>query len=157
MKYAKLIDKETGRCEVGIGDPDAVFAIEEQRTLYVRDFYESLGMSLLDVEKGHDGNWYLSGRVPDPVYTVADYDKAMEEYIFQIRAERGYTTREPSEYKDSSVPKWRQDALDYIAFRDEVMLYGLQIQNDYAAGKPVPTLEEFKAGLPVCVWSYAEV
>lgn len=93
---------------------------------------------------------------PEPV-TVNDYDRAMEEHIYRTRAERGYTTREPSEYKDSSVPRWRQDALDYIAFRDEVMLYGLSVQNAYAAGEPVPTLEEFKAALPVIVWSYAEV
>ena len=109
-----------------------------------------------ELEPDEKGRRFQIVEVEPPETTVADYDRAMEEHIYRTRAERGYTTREPSEYKDSSVPRWRQDALDYIAFRDEVMLYGLRIQNDYAAGKPVPTLEEFKAALPVITWNWVE-
>lgn len=86
--------------------------------------------------------------------TADDYDQAMEDHIRTARVERGYTLREPSDYKDSSVPRWRSDAVDFIAFRDEVMLYGLEIQNRYREGLSVPTLEEFKEGLPECVWSF---
>lgn len=94
--------------------------------------------------------------VPPPEITPADYDRAMEEHIKAARVSRGYTTREPTEYLGSSVPRWAQDATDYIAFRDACMLYGLQVQNDYAAGKEVPTLEEFKANLPDVIWTYTE-
>jgi hypothetical protein len=94
---------------------------------------------------------------PAPVITVADYDATLEQHIFDTRAARGYTTREPSYYLQSSVPRWKQDALDWVAFVDECMLYGLDIQNRYAAGEEVPSLEEFKANLPRIVWTYSEV
>jgi hypothetical protein len=91
---------------------------------------------------------------PEKPLSVLDYDMAMEEHIRKARFERGYTTREPSEYRSSSVARWAQDAEDYIKFRDECMMYGLTVQNDYAAGKEAPTVEEFKKNLPVCVWTY---
>lgn len=93
--------------------------------------------------------------IPEPEITQADYDHAMEDHIKAARVARGYTTREPSEYKESSVPRWAQDAVDYIAFRDACMLYGLAVMNAYAAGEPVPSLDEFKASLPQCVWTYS--
>lgn len=81
-KYAKIINETTGAVEVGVGDPDAVFSIKEieieppseqnpdgvweQKIIYVRDFYESIGLELTDVEQGYDGNWYLAGKAPAP-------------------------------------------------------------------------------------------
>ena len=110
-----------------------------------------------EIEPDEKGRRFQIVEVEPPEITVADYDRAMEEHIKAARVARGYTTREPTEYLGSSVPRWAQDATDYIAFRDACMLYGLSVQNAYAAGEPVPTLEEFKAALPVIVWSYAEV
>lgn len=49
--YAKIINKETKACEVGIGTNT--------------DFYKSIGMSEMDVEQGFDGNWYLKGYAPE--------------------------------------------------------------------------------------------
>lgn len=86
----------------------------------------------------------------------ADYDTVMEDYIRQVRVERGYTTREPDDYFGSSVPRWVQDAVDWMKFRDAVMLYGLEVQNTYTATGAAPTLAEFKAGLPKMEWSYKE-
>lgn len=140
LRYAKIIDADLGKCSIGTGTDEK--------------FYQSIGMMLMDVEEGYDGNWYLVGRAPEPVYTVTDYDRVMEEHIKQTRVARGYTLREPSDYKDSSVPRWRSDAVDFIQFRDEVMLYGLEVQNRHAAGLSVPTLEEFKENLPICTWTY---
>lgn len=65
MKYAEIIDDETKQCHVGIGTDES--------------FYKSLGMELLDVEQGADGNWYLSGyapAAPEKTYT----EKRREEY-----------------------------------------------------------------------------
>lgn len=50
-KYAKIVDKVLGLCEVGEGTNEA--------------FYKSLGMSLRDVEKSEkDNQWYLSEKCP---------------------------------------------------------------------------------------------
>ena len=92
----------------------------------------------------------------DPPPVLADYDKAMEAHLLAERVARGYTLREPSDYKDSTVPRWAQDALDWIAHRDAVMLYGLEVMNHYAETGEAPTIEEFKAGLPVIEWTLKE-
>ena len=170
--YAKIIDQETGRVSVGSGNPDAfwktILEKEEvptedgsgteirvqEKKLYIRDFYESMGLTEMEVEHGYDDNWYLAGKAPARVYTLEEYDRAMEEHIKAARVARGYTTREPDTYKDSSVPRWRQDALDYIAFRDECMLYGLEVMNSYAAGESIPDLDEFVKNLPQITWTY---
>lgn len=88
--------------------------------------------------------------------TLAEYDAAMEAHIKAARVARGYTTREPDCYINSSNPRWKQDAVDYIAFRDAVMEYGLALMNEYAATGKAPTLEEFNAGLPAITWTYNE-
>ena len=88
--------------------------------------------------------------------TVDDYNRVLEGYLLGKRSERGYTDRDPSEYYNSSVARWAQDARDWIAFRDRVMTYGLQIINDFYSGKQVPSIDEFKAELEKieCNWTY---
>lgn len=49
--YAKIINEETKACEVGTGTNTA--------------FYQSIGMSEMEVEQGYDGQWYLKGYVPE--------------------------------------------------------------------------------------------
>ena len=101
------------------------------------------------------GKWVRKWRVEPIVYTVEDYDAAMEDYLREVRYERGYTTREPNDYLGSSNPRWAQDAKDWVAFRDAVMTYALDIINTYTKTGNAPTLAAFKAGFPKMVWSYA--
>lgn len=62
IKYAKIINQETGLCEVGIG--------------INTNFYSSLGMSKLDVEQSDiDYQWYLSDKCP----MKTDEEKRQEE------------------------------------------------------------------------------
>jgi hypothetical protein len=103
-----------------------------------------------------DGAWVRKWRVEPITHTVNDYDSAMEDYLRQVRYERGYTTREPDDYFGSSNPRWSQDAKDWVAFRDAVMTYALGVINEYAASGNAPTLAEFKAGFPKMVWSFKE-
>lgn len=91
--------------------------------------------------------------------TLADYNDTLEGYLKEVRSARGYTDRDPSEYYNSGVPRWQQDAKDWLAFRDKVMLFGLDIQNKYAnGGVPPMTLDEFKDELKKMdiVWTYKE-
>ena len=88
--------------------------------------------------------------------TVKDYDRAMEDYLREVRSERGYTEREPDSYIRSSVPRWKSDAEDWDKFKDAVMLYALPILNEYIETGKAPTLAEFKAGLPKMVWKFKE-
>lgn len=54
LKYAKITDPEKGSCQVGLGTNE--------------EFYKSIGMELMDVEKGYNG-WYLAGKAPAPPET----------------------------------------------------------------------------------------
>jgi hypothetical protein len=69
IRYAKVINEETGLCDVGLGTNI--------------DFYKSIGMEELDVEQSEKDNlWYLSEKCPH--YTPeekaaqrqADFEKA---------------------------------------------------------------------------------
>ena len=101
------------------------------------------------VMKVENGQFIYSNPPP----TLEDYDKAMEEHLKEQRIARGYTLREPSDYKGSSVERWNQDAIDWIAHRDAVMLYGLQIMNHYQETGEAPSLNEFKQNLPIIQWT----
>lgn len=121
---------------------------------------ESLGLSLTTEREfvyGYDGKLYFADEEPTRPVMFADYDNAMEAHLDAEKAERGYTKREPSDYAGSSNPRWAQDAKDWIAHRDAVMAYGLEIENKAKRGETVPTLDEFKAELPVIHWTIEEV
>ena len=49
-KYAKVINEETKACEVGLGTNSA--------------FYQSIGMTEMEVEQAYDGQWYVLGFAP---------------------------------------------------------------------------------------------
>lgn len=92
--------------------------------------------------------------VQDPLPTLADYDAAMEAHLRAERVERGYTTREPDAYINSQVPRWAQDARDWVAHRDAVMGYALDLINAVERGERTPpTMAEFTAGLPRIEWT----
>lgn len=64
LKYAKTINEETKACEVGLGTNSA--------------FYQSIGMTEMEVEQAHDGSWYLSGYAPEkPEPTIAEQNEAI--------------------------------------------------------------------------------
>lgn len=95
--------------------------------------------------------------VQDQPPILADYDAAMEAHLREEREARGYTTREPDCYLASQVPRWAQDARDWVAHRDMVMGYALDLINAVEAGtRTPPTMAEFTAGLPRIEWTIAE-
>ena len=111
------------------------------------------GYKIIDTADGKA--WARAYRFDDPPQpTVADYDAAMEEHLRNEREERGYTTREPDAYLNSEVPRWKQDAEDWVAHRDEVMEFALDLMNAVERGaREPPTMAEFKAGLPRIEWT----
>ena len=96
-------------------------------------------------------DWHI---VAKPVVR-ADYDAAMEAHLRAECNARGYTDREPTDYMGSKVPRFAQDALDWRDHRDDVMIYGLGVINEFKRTGVAPTMAEFKAGLPVIKWTEA--
>ena len=64
IKYAKIINEETGLCEVGTGTNT--------------EFYKSIGMTQQDVEQSEkDNQWYLSEKCPH--YTPEEIEKQQKQ------------------------------------------------------------------------------
>ncbi len=55
-------------------------------------------------------------------------------------------------YAQSTNPVWAAESQAFIAWRDSVYVYALQVYSDIQSGIPVPTQEEFVAGFPRMVW-----
>ena len=51
LKYAKVINEETKEVSIGPGTNSA--------------FYQSIGMTEMEVEQSYDGSWYLQGFAPE--------------------------------------------------------------------------------------------
>ena len=102
-KYAKVINEETKACEVGLGTNSA--------------FYQSIGMTEMEVEQAYDGNWYVLGYAPEkPVEIMQAEVRAvrnsyLEKYVDPkqlVMVWNSLTAEEQELYKD-----YRQYLLDY--------------------------------------------
>lgn len=94
--------------------------------------------------------------VPDTEKILAEYDKAMEEHIYSVRAARGYTTREPGVYINSTVARWKTDAEVWNAWLDAVMQYSLAILNTAKETGEIPPLDEYINNAPAIEWQEIE-
>lgn len=74
LKYAKIENAETGSCSVGLGTNSA--------------FYESIGMTLMEVEQAWDGAWYVEGRAPGKPAEVIRAERVAE--LKKMLAETDY-------------------------------------------------------------------
>lgn len=84
IKYAKIINQETGLCEVGLGTNI--------------EFYQSIGMTQLDVQQSDiDNNWYLAEKCP----MKTDEEKEQEE---KARIQELSMTR--SDFFDGTIMAW---------------------------------------------------
>ena len=70
-KYAKIVNEETKSCEVGTGTNTT--------------FYQSIGMSEMEVEQAYNGQWYLKGYAPEKP------EPTLEEQVAKLEAETGLT------------------------------------------------------------------
>lgn len=72
LKYAKIINTETGLCEVGLGTNET--------------FYKSLGMQKLDVTQSEiDEQWYLSEKLKTEAYYLKKQEFEKEQTISEIQ------------------------------------------------------------------------
>lgn len=55
-------------------------------------------------------------------------------------------------YVASSNPQWAAEARVFVDWRDAVFVYAINVQTEVQQGAPIPSFEEFVAGLPIIVW-----
>lgn len=99
-RYAKILDVSKGTVEVGVGSDSA--------------FYASIGMKIMDVEKGCDGIWYLIGKAPQRMF-----DDIKSSKLDEINAEyqRAIATLTPTYPDDERLTfdKQEQEARSWLA------------------------------------------
>lgn len=107
-KYAKIIDEEAKQCEVGLGTNVS--------------FYQSIGMSEMEVEQAYDGQWYLAGYAPEKPQEVKEQEvrSVRNSYLVKyvdpkqlVLVWGSLTEDEQKEYTD-----YRQYLLDYPETED---------------------------------------
>lgn len=99
-KYAKIINEETKLCSVGLGIDT--------------EYYESIGMEEMDVEKAYNGSWYIEGYAPEkPAETLQEKLVRLEEEYQMPRYVREGILAEGSPYSDFT--KTRAQELEDIA------------------------------------------
>ena len=100
--YAKIINKETKQCEVGIGTNT--------------QFYESIGMIEMEVEQAYNGNWYVKGYCPKKPKEIKNQERIAElqEYL---KSTAWYCERKIDSGKEipEDVRIKRQEARDEIS------------------------------------------
>ena len=74
-KYAKIINEETKLCEVGLGTNSA--------------FYQSIGMTEMEVEQAYNGSWYVKGYAPEKPVEELKVEKRAEINKARDAAEQG--------------------------------------------------------------------
>ena len=160
-KYAKTIDKNTGLCEVGTGNPDAVFTENPDGTVeYVRDFYKSIGMELMEVEEAYNGAWYVAGKAPAaPEPTTEEilecYENAVQNYLDATAQAKGYdNTYTCLSYLSSTDETWNREAHAFNVWRDAVWRKCHEVMNAALSGEIAPPpVDELISQLPEINWN----
>lgn len=129
LKYAKITDEITKQCFVGLDNPNDIYcdeiAYDEEGNPYTKkltykEYYESIGMSEMEVEQADCGMWYLQGYTPAPVPLTNEQIRQMRimyrrEHIDDQTAERS---------RKMANGTWTdEDEVAYLALDAEVTAY----------------------------------
>lgn len=101
-KYAKVINEETKEVSIGTGTNSA--------------FYQSIGMSEMEVEQAYDGSWYVKGFAPE---------KPVEELQAQVRAVRNQYLKQTDEFMIVDYPISDEERVLYRQYRTYLRDYTL--------------------------------
>lgn len=103
LKYAKIIDENLKICAVGIGTNSA--------------YYESIGMTEMEVEQAYNGTWYVKGYAPSKPQEIINQERIAE--LKQFLADADYWGQKyiDGEYTDE---EWEQKKAQRKAWRAEI-------------------------------------
>lgn len=100
ITYAQIVDEQTKLVVVGTGTDNS--------------YYQSIGMTQMDVEQAYDGAWYVKGYAPSkPKPTTAEQVQALEAATGLTRAVRELVLAENSCASD--YVKAKANEIEYLA------------------------------------------
>lgn len=90
--YARIVNEETKEVSVGLGTDV--------------EFYKSIGMKEMEVERAYNGEWYLKGYAPvKPEPTLEEQVSSLEQTYGMTRWQREGILAEGSLYSDYTKAK----------------------------------------------------
>lgn len=153
--YSKIENEHTKSVSIGTGTNAA--------------FYESIGMTLIDVEQSDiDGQWYVVGYAPmkseeqkqketiEAAYAALDsnVEKRLNDFAATRRYASIYTA---CNARDSQIAKYAAEGAYCFKMWGETYAKCEELLAEYmpavlAGERPIPTWEEIEARLPPLVW-----
>ena len=109
----------------------------------------------IKVGDGWDGQIFIPQAVPEkPMDEVLrEYQEALQNFLDRKARERQYNNAlSIATYVSSTNPIWKAEADAFVAWRDAVYVYALQILTDVQNGGSQPSIEEVIAAMPAMVW-----
>ena len=125
IKYAKIINDETGLCEVGLGTNE--------------QFYQSIGMTLLDVAQSDiDSQWYLAELCPmktDEQKEQEERERIAKLFLTRADVERGIYKAKGMDFEDiiALVTQLQPEGLDIKALKIELKANNFYRGNPYVS------------------------
>ena len=125
IKYAKVIDNNSGLCEVGLGTNG--------------QFYKSIGMIKLDVQQSDiDGAWYLAEKCPmktDEQKELEEKERIAKLYLTGADVERGIYQAKGMDFDDilAYVTQLQPEGLDIKALKIELKANNFYRGNPYVS------------------------
>ena len=150
LKFAKIENEQTKAVSVGIGTDI--------------EFYKSIGMTEMEVEKGYDGQWYLQGYAPQKSIeeVQAEIQKQLTEAVQRILDSKAQELLYDNclsvcSYINTDVPKFDAEGKAFRAWRSAVWVKGYAILAEVQEGKrEIPSEEALIAELPELTIVYKE-
>ena len=125
IKYAKIINNETGLCEVGLGTNEL--------------FYQSIGMTFLDVAQSDiDSQWYLAEKCPmktDEQKEQEERERIAKLFLTRADVERGIYQAKGMDFEDivTLVTQLQPQGLDIKALKIELKANNFYRGNPYVS------------------------
>ncbi len=123
IKYAKIVNEETGLCEVGLGTNI--------------EFYQSIGMEELDVQQSDiDNNWYLLELCPmktDEQKELEEKERIAKLFLTGADVERGIYQAKGMDFDDivAMVTQLQPEGLNIKALKIELKANNFYRGNPY--------------------------
>lgn len=102
-KYAKIIDNKTKEVQVGVGVND--------------EYYQEIGMTLMDVEQAYNSNWYVEGYAPIKPEPTEDELKQ------RVRSVRNGYLKDTDFTQLPDAPFTSEEKLQYAQYRQYLRDY----------------------------------
>ena len=113
LKYAKIIDTNKKICNVALGSDI--------------DFFKSLGMEQMEVEKAYNGNWYVLGYAPEKPESLIKQERIDELKGFLAAADYWGQKYIDGEY---TAEEWEEKKAQRKAWREEIRSLENSVDSD---------------------------